>query len=247
VIKEFLANFENYEIGSGASAGLILNGHLVYATFMNRASHPERTWKAPTDPNAPCNVPEAVYVAAVCTASCATPEEMILGQREANGKLAYTPFLQSWQQKFKFVATLQSQSTMSSKRVVKTAVDNWVTELVDGEHDILNFTMRSGGVLRLTPNHPILTSEGTMKLASDFKAGESLVRLGGERDPIVSIEATKYFGKVYNVFVKSAELHKNIVVTNGYLNGTAYFQNDGAQHLNKRLFRGALVKGVLDK
>ena len=63
----------------------------------------------------------------------------------------------------------------------------------------------------------------------------------------MSIRKFNYFGKVYNLFVKSSALHKNIVVTNGYLNGTAYFQNDGAQHLNRQLFRGALIKGVLDK
>jgi hypothetical protein len=49
------------------------------------------------------------------------------------------------------------------------------------------------------------------------------------------------------LFVESAALQKNIVVTNGYLNGTAYFQNDGAQHLNRRILRGALIKGVLPK
>lgn len=246
-IDEFLQAFEKYEkMTIYKMENLILNGRIVYPTFMDRAYSPERPWIAPKNPSGSCNVPSTVYIAAVCLASCATPEQMILAQDHASGKLSYVRFDQAWNEKFQFVATLQSQSTMSSKRVIKTAVDQFVTELVDSKHEILEFTMKSGGVLRLTPNHPLVTTEGTMQLAGEFQVGDSLVKLGGERDPIVSINKIDYFGKVYNVFVKSNELHKNIVVTNGYLNGTAYFQNDGAQHLNRRLLRGALIRGVLD-
>jgi hypothetical protein len=84
-----------------------------------------------------------------------------------------------------------------------------------------------------------------MKLAGEFKVGESLVMLGGVLDPIVSIEKVQYFGKVYNVFVKSAALQHNIVVTNGYLNGTAFFQNEGSNQLNRVLLRQKLIRGAL--
>lgn len=246
VIKDFLEKFDKYESGTGKSAGLMYQGHSLYATFMNRATKPEKVWKAPTDANAACTVPETVYVAAVCTASCATPEQMILSQQDAGSKLAYTPIVDSWQQKFAYVATLQSKAALDSKRVVRTKVDSWVTEMMDGEHEILNFTMKSGGVIRLTPNHPVVTADGRMKTAEEFKAGESLVKVGGEADEIVSIESFNYFGKVYNLFVKSDDLQKNIVITNGYLNGTAFYQNEGAKHLNKQVLRGNLIRGALD-
>lgn len=251
MIDEFLDAFDrivkNTNVGRGPGVqnqGMILNGRLVYATFVNKATG--KPWIAPKSQFFGCSVPENLEIPTVCLASCATPEQQILAQAEGNGKLEYVKFVDAWDQKFKFVATLASQSTMSSKFVQKTAVDQWVTELMDGKHEILIFSMKSGGQLKLTPNHPIVTNEGTMKLAGDFKAGESLVMLGGARDPILSINKIDYVGKVYNVFVKSNELHKNIVVTNGYLNGTAFFQNDGAQHLNRRLFQGALIRGVLD-
>ena len=183
----------------------------------------------------------------MCVASCSTPEQQILAQADANDNLAYHPYLKAWHENMKFVGTLASNSSMSSKAVQKTAVDQWVTELEDAEHELVKFTMKSGRELKMTTNHPLVTTEGSMRMAQDFKEGESLVMLGGERDPIMTLERIKYFGKVYNVFVKSAALHKNIVVTNGYLNGTAYFQNDGAQHLNRRILQGALIKGVLDK
>lgn len=246
VVKSFLENFEQYAMGKGTAAGLVMNGREVYATFMYMEGGKEKTWKAPTDKKASCTVREGLYVAAVCTASCATPEQQILGQKGPQGKLAYDSFLNSWQEKFKSVATMQKNAGMNAKLVKKTEVDNWVTEVVDTEHVILNFTTKSGGVLRLTPNHPILTAAGSMKVAGSFKVGESLVRLGGELDPIVSIESTQYYGKVYNLFVKSSELEHNVVVTNGYLNGTAFFQNEGAKHLNQRILRSNLVRGALD-
>lgn len=242
-IDQFLTALEEYEVKGKKTTNLMLKNRVVYATFMLKNGKP---WIAPKEEKASCSVPADAYVATVCLASCATPEQMILSQAEASGKLKYSSFLEAWENDFKFVATLASNSSMSSKSVQKTAVDQWVTELIDTNHEILEFTTKSGGNLRLTPNHPIVTDQGTMKFAEDFKAGENLVALGGVRDEIVSIRKFNYFGKVYNVFVKSNELHKNVVITNGYLNGTAYFQNDGAQHLNRRLFRGHLIKGVLE-
>jgi PKD repeat protein len=246
-IDQFLKGFEAYEkMTVFKMENLVLKGRIVYPTFLNANG---KSWLAPRNESGSCAVPEGVYIAAVCLASCSTPEQLILSQGDqgAKGSLKYSSFLEAWNDNFKFVATLGPKSSMSSKLVQRTAVDQWVTELMDGNHEIYEFSMKSGGQLRLTPNHPVLTSEGTMKLAGDWKVGESMVKLGGARDQVVSIRKFNHFGKVYNVFVKSNDLKKNIVVTNGYLNGTAFFQNEGAQHLNRRLFRGALVKGVLDK
>lgn len=258
VIKEFLDKFDNVEVdsrGHDTNNGLHLgaNGRVLYPTFMNREGKNkhgvkcEKPWIAPTDPSESCNVPSTVYVAAVCVSSCATPEQQILAQEKANDKLAYNRFDQAWQKKFAYVATLQSKSSMSAKRVQKTKVDQWVTEMVDTEHVILEFRMKSGGQLRLTQNHPLLGADAMMHQAQDFKVGESLVLLGGVKDEIVSITQSKYYGKVYNVFVKSADLHKNIVVTNGYLNGTAMYQNEAAKHMNTKIFRNSLIRGVFSK
>ncbi len=256
VIKEFLEKFADITVPGlekGARVHLGDKGRVLYATFMDRNGRNkkgqtiEKPWIAPTDASASCDVPASVYVAGVCVSSCATPEMQIMAQEKANSKLKYTPVIDAWQNKFAFVATLQSQSTMSAKRVQKTAVDNWITEMMDTDHLILEFHMKSGGVLRLTPNHPLLSSDAFMKQADQFKVGDSLVMLGGIADPIVSITSGNYHGKVYNVFVKSADLHQNIVVTNGYLNGTAFYQNEGTQYLNTAIFRQHLTQGVFGK
>jgi cyclopropane fatty-acyl-phospholipid synthase-like methyltransferase len=84
-------------------------------------------------------------------------------------------------------------------------------------------------------------------MVGDLKVGDELVQLGGRTDRIVSLEHVKHFGKVYNVFVRSADPMKNVVVTGGYLNGTAFYQNEGAKFLNRRVFQGKLTNGVFSK
>jgi hypothetical protein len=248
-IKEFLDAFDKYDTGTGASEQLKYNGHTVYATFMIRKGKgADVVWKAPIKADAPCNVPAGIYVAAVCTASCATPDEQILVQDDSlqgHNNLTYKKFIDAWQENVKFVATMQENSLLASKKVDLSRVDYWVTELLDGNHDVLTFNMKSGGQITLTPNHPIVNDEGSLRLASDWKVGQNMVQLGGKFDEVVSIVPSVYYGKVYNVFVKSNSLQHNIVVTNGYLNGTAYFQNDGSGYINKQILRRNLIEGVL--
>ena len=133
---------------------------------------------------------------------------------------------------------------MHSKKLARTTVQQWVTEMLDSEHEILVFRMKSGGEIRVTPNHPMLADDGSIKLADTLNVGENLVKLGGIKDEIISIEQTRYFGKVYNVFVNSDDLKRNIIVTNGYLNGTAFFQNEGAQFTNRQIFKRSLTRRI---
>lgn len=250
VIKEFLDQFEDVQAKSGKEKfTLDGSGRILYPTFMNRATKPEKAWIAPKGAkgeNTSCNVPNTVYVAAVCVSSCATPEELIIAEDVKTGKLSGVPFINALTSNIKFVGTLSSHSGMNSKELKKTRVDQWVTELVDSEHQILEFRTKSGGLLKVTLNHPLVSEEGKMREAVDFKVGDSLVKLGGVKDEIVSITQVPYFGKVYNVFVKSNDLIKNVVVTNGYLNGTAFYQNEGSKHLNRVVFQKRITRGVFE-
>jgi FOG: PKD repeat len=248
VIKKFITELGDtsvkiagQEITFGAS-----RGRELYASFMDRAFNPEKPWIAPTKASAACVMPETAYVATVCVSSCATPEQQIMAEEASSKKMKYVSFIDALTQKTAYVASLRTAS-MDSKAVAKVKVDQWVTELIDTEHEILVFKMKSGRELRVTKNHPILTEDGMMKKADEFKSGESLVQLGGSLDRITSIEEIKHFGKVYNLFVSSDEAAKNIVVTNGYLNGTAYFQNAGAKDMNRSLFRSNMTRGVFGK
>jgi len=196
---------------------------------------------------ASCVVPEAAYVAGVCLSSCATPEQEILAQVSKEARIRRVPFLDAVNGNLPVVATLRSEAPMNSRALKTTKVEQWVSEMMDTEHEIRHFKTASGGELRVTPNHPVIAEDGTVKLASDFKVGDNLVKFGGSADRIVSIDEEKYFGKVYNLFVKSANLQENVVVTGGYLNGTAFFQNEGAANMNREILRKNLTRGVFGK
>lgn len=247
-IKEFLTNFSQVTIDiAGTKVSVGSHSRELYPTFMVRSEKSERPWIAPKNSKAACEMPASAYVATVCLSSCATPEQQILVEEAENKKLKYVSFIDALTQKTKFVAGLKHANSMKDDSIGKVKVDQWVTELIDTEHEILVFKMKSGRGLRVTKNHPVLNKEGVMKTADQFKAGDELVMLGGDLDPIVSITPVKHFGKVYNVFVQSSEIQKNILVTNGYLNGSAYFQNFGAKDMNRQLFRYNMTRGVFEK
>lgn len=234
--------------------GVVKDGHSfgsatrpLYATFMDRKTKPEKPWIAPKVAGATCDIPATVYIASVCVASCATPEQQILAEVKANRALKYVPFVEALTGNLSKVATLSSNSTLQSHKLEQVKVEQWITEMLDTDHVIVEFKMKSGRSLRLTENHPLLASDGSMRLAESFKTGESLVQLGGKLDQIVSINKTNYHGKVYNLFVKSSDPIKNIVVTNGYLNGSAFYQNEGAENMNRELLRSRLTRGVFGK
>ncbi len=241
-IKEFLTKFDDVKV-----SGRDLNDSTrhLYPTFLNSVTN--KYWIAPKIESGSCEVPTTVYVAAVCVSSCATPEQEIIAQVQNEKELRPISFIEALTKKLARVGTLQTNSTIKSTALEKTAVDQWVTELLDTTQPILTFRMKSGGQLKVTLNHPLLAENGSMKTASDFKVNESLTLLGGRHDQIISIDQSDYYGKVYNVFVKSNDLKKNVVVINNYLSGTAFYQNDGAKDMNRQLFRNNLTRGVFEK
>ncbi|NCN41600.1 PKD domain-containing protein [bacterium] len=248
-IDEFLTEFSDFTTTvSGGAETLTYNSKQLYPTFARYMAGRDPQWKAPTSESSSCAVPSNIYVAAVCTASCATPEQQILtAPFEDVKEMAYKAFIENWMEEVQFVATMKDQDSLSSSKMTLTAVNQWVTELYDTENDILTFRTQSGGSLRVTTNHPVLSEEGSMWLASEFKVGDSLVMQGGLLDSIVSIEPSVHFGKVYNLFVESSDPKANVVSTNGYLNGTAFFQNEGADLLNHEVLRNQLIHGVFEE
>ncbi|MBX3019739.1 MAG: cell surface protein [Bdellovibrionaceae bacterium] len=240
VIKEFLANFEDVHSGG---AGIDSGSRALYPTFMNAGVKPERVWVAPTSKNSSCDVPAKIYVSAVCVSSCATPEQQILTELKGRQGRAQT-FIEALTSKTQNVVTVTADSSLANVRLETTPVSQWVTELVDTEHEILVFKMKSGGELRVTPNHPLVDGEGNMREARSFIAGDRLVKAAGGLDDVRSVQTTKYVGKVYNLFTASSELHRNLVVTGGYVNGSAYYQNEGATNMNRQVLRGRLLQGV---
>lgn len=188
-------------------------------------------WQAPMDRGAPCNVPGGMSVVAFCTSSCYTAEQKVLfPDGPVNIKTAKTLKLPE-------VVVLAENSTFENLSLDSLPVESYTEEVRPVWQDILRFKMKSGGSLDVTLNHPIVDENGVIKTADKFKVGESLIHYLGGLDPILSIVKRQHYGKVYNLAPDSRHPISNVVVAEGYLNGSSYFQNDGVDLQNRKLLR----------
>ncbi|MFE8602494.1 hypothetical protein [Archangium violaceum] len=69
--------------------------------------------------------------------------------------------------------------------------------------------------------------------AQTLKVGDALLKADGTQDPIVDIQRTQYFGKVYNLRPDSSARISNVLVAKGYLVGSSLFQNDEVGYFNR--------------
>lgn len=185
------------------------------------------------------DLPAGIQVDAMCESGCYSPEQAIrVGD-------TLVPVVEAHDSGQRAVTTLVPSATLDSPKFMKNQIARWTVDIAPAEQTILTLRMKSGGELRVTTEHPLVTSEGVMKQAQDFVAGESLVRENGSPDPVVSIEKSQEFTKVYNLRPTTTDLTSNILVAQGYLSGSARYQNEYLKYLNRRLFRNKIPSSVI--
>lgn len=207
-------------------------------------TNPDPKYFAPTDPNGPANKPSNYLWMGKCLSSCYKPGVAVLFSGD-NGGFENVPIDQAMKQSRSKVATLSEDSTLESPQLAAHEVAFYTESLTETDHDIFNITMASGGVLKVTANHPLIDSSGRIREARTFDIGDKLVRIDGAQDPIASISYEEYHGRVYNVAPAVASMLGQVVVANGYLNGSAWYQNNGQKNLNRSLLRSSLPADVL--
>lgn len=195
-------------------------------------------WIAPTDREAPCTIPPAHMVVAFCTSSCYTPEQQVLFPE------GFVEIKTAKDDVEPEVMVVRDSSTFGDIKLVSFPVESYTEEVRPTWQDILHFKMKTGGELKVTTNHPIVDEKGVVKTADKFKIGDSLVHYTFGLDPIVNIVKERYFGKVYNMAPDTKLPTSNILVAQGYLNGSSYFQNEGVNLQNRKLLRRTLPKGL---
>jgi hypothetical protein len=240
-VRHFVEALASVEHGG---EGIGVEPSAMYPTFMDRKSTPEVGWRAPTSPEAPCALPEKAYVSAVCVSSSVTPDQLIAVQDGASW--SYLKISEAEAAKIPVVATLAPDATMQTKKMAPGRVHKWIEDPAPSEHVVFDFHMKSRRVLRVTPSHPLLTAHGAIKPAYNFYPGERLVQVGGLTEEIESIEVAHFYGKVFNVFVDSADAKGNLVVTNGYLNATPAYQDQDRSTMNRAILRHNLIQGVFE-
>ena len=101
------------------------------------------------------------------------------------------------------LTTLAPGSSMEALLFQTTTVGSYSIDIAPAKQDLLLFQTASGNTLRVTLNHPIVDSTGTVRQAKEFTQGEELFRSDGSLDPIVAIEPQRFFGKVDANIVKN--------------------------------------------
>ena len=236
-----------------AKCGHITGNERQYSLFDGGAPRPRplyplygkedmsQIWIAPVDRNAPCNVPGGMTVVAFCTASCYTPEQEVLFPE------GFIEIAKAKKDVMPDVMSLRDGSTFSNLKFASYPVESYTEEVRPTWQDILRFKMESGGTLSVTTNHPIVDENGIVKTADKFKVGDSLIHYQNGLDPIVSIGKDRYWGKVYNLAPNTKLPMSNILVAQGYLNGSSYFQNDGVDLQNRKLLRRSVPDRLIGK
>jgi hypothetical protein len=191
-------------------------------------------WPAPVDPAASAAKPEAAHVRALCTSSCYRPETRVAF---ANG---YVPIAEALAQRASPIVTLAADATLEAPTFRVGRVDRYTMDATAAKQTLVALTTASGGHLEVTTNHPLVTGDGTMREAGTLAAGDALVRTDGTKDAITSAVQTPYEGRVYNVTPVGASALDQVVVAEGFLSGSAWYQNDGAGLLGRDLFRLSL-------
>jgi hypothetical protein len=175
--------------------------------------------------------PAQVLNDGVCEPGCYTPDQQVLfetGEQSIAGaqSLGRADLI-----------TLSPDATLDNLTYISNPVATYTLDKEPAKQEILDFHMESGGSLSVTDHHPLVNSKGAISKAMDFVEGEYLVKQDGTFDKIVSIERREWFGKVYNLRPVSRDLVSNILVAQGYLNGSIRYQSEYVEELNRIILR----------
>lgn len=203
-----------------------------YLTFGTAAYENPANWFAPRASSAVCTeFPQGYQVLGECTASCYEPDQRLLFSA---GEMPIGDALEKLQDE---IVTLTDDATLDSVNLQSRKVKHYTRSATPTSHQILTIGSQSGGQLKVTKNHPILTAQGLMTEAGELKVGDGLVQIDGQADPIVSISEKEYFGRVFNIQPDAPSQPGQIVIAQGFLSGSSWFQNDGYEFVNRLILR----------
>jgi len=224
----------------------------LYPTFGNSMYENPLAYFAPpptaAHPGAGAPLPDNYQVLGLCTSSCYKPDGLVRFEVEEEGQSVFKDVAmgEAFSQQLANVVALSDDSTLENPQLVSIPIDSYTVSATPTDHQIFVFETDDGGKLEVTGNHPVVDASGSVREAKTFEVGEALVRVDGSLAPITSIAVETYHGRVYNLAPRTPSLLGNIVVANGFLNGSSWYQNDGSEYLNTKLFRGTLPDEILE-
>jgi hypothetical protein len=181
------------------------------------------------------------YVTAYCESGCYAPDQSL---RFSDGDLNIVDAMKAQRDD---LVTLTSDATLDNLATQTSKVYSYTADIRDAKQVLYQITTASGGALSVTNEHPMVTSEGRLVKAEKLTAADQLLKADGTPDPITRIVKTDYFGKVYNIKPVSSERVANILIAQGYLVGSARFQNDDVNYMNRALLFRAIPDEVMPR
>ena len=176
-------------------------------------------------------MPKDYHVVAMCRSSCFTKTVAVL-----------TP------EGFRTAENFHSDETLGEVSITQDSkIGNVMTEsrkvaakvasLVEGKHEIFVIKTETGKVIKVTPNHPLVSGSGHFVIGKAVQEGSSLLNEFGEAEKVISVKKKDYFGKVYNVALdgRKGSYTDKIFVLGGLLLRDADIQNDDIAKVNRAL------------
>jgi hypothetical protein len=183
--------------------------------------------------------PAAVFMDGVCLGGCYTPDQAVLF---ADGEV---PIESAMKENRKDLLTLSPDATLDALSFFTNEVGMFIADKVPTEQEILTFHTEGGGELKVTLEHPLVAEDGTMRMAQRFMVGDSLLREDGSPDVIKDITKTKWVGQAYNLKPVTTDFVTNILVAQGFLNGSLRYQHEWVELANRELLRKSIPEGAL--
>ncbi|MBF0299820.1 MAG: hypothetical protein HQK51_13930 [Oligoflexia bacterium] len=211
----------------------------IYPSFVS--SDFSKAWAAcPKNRNADCNIPQMFQVVQpiFCISSCYTPDQKILFPKGEVAKAPIEiPIIDAYLANIKSVMTVNPMSSIDNIILEETPVKFYTKEAIDTNNKIIVITTEKNKKIKVTENHPLIDGDGFIKEAKDFLIFDFLLNQYGQKEKIIDISYFNHHGKVYNLLPDSNNLLNNIIVAEGLLSGSAFYQNDGVIYLNRKILR----------
>ncbi|WP_164011238.1 Hint domain-containing protein [Pyxidicoccus trucidator] len=181
------------------------------------------------------------YVVANCESSCYAPDQEVLFSEGS------VPISDAIQKQREDLITLSPDSTLDNLQLQPNRVYSYTSEIRNSEHVLYEIRTAGGGKLRLTNEHPVVNSEGRMVRAQDLKVDDELLRQDGTPERITSVERTTHFGKVFNLRPVSRDQVSNVLVAQGFLVGSARYQNEDVQFMNRIILQRSVPEELMPR
>ncbi len=204
---------------------------------LNVTTAPHDPW--PTDPSASCTSLNGFTLVGFCTSGCFTRDQTVLFPG------GFVEIARAHEAHFSSAVTLSSQSSLGHLSYSTTGIDYYTVSDVDQWQEIVELQTTGNHHLKVTTNHPMLLANGNMVRADQLQNGMSLLNEAGEPEVLVNVSRSNYFGKVYNLRMRSPNLQENIVVAQGLLTGTSFYQNEGQEYLNRLVLRSLIPQNLI--